>query len=166
VKELTATEPPPSKDRVPVTADHRQNITDPLTALLIPASADGDGISKAACDRTLPIFDGRRRYDLKLAFKRIDRVKADKGYAGPAVVCAVTFQPIAGHRASSPTIKFLGDGREIEMAFAPVAGTALLAPFRIAITNMLGNIIVQANRFDVQARSPTRASATTGETVR
>src|SRR5262249_377827 len=99
-------------------------------------------------------------------FKRMDRVKADKGYAGQAVVCAVTFQPIAGHRVSSPTIKFLGNGREIEMAFAPVAGAPLLAPFRISITNMLGNIVVQANLFDVQGGASTGACATTGESVR
>ena len=30
------------------------------------------------------------------------------------------------------------------MAFAPVAGTRLLAPFRISIANMLGNLVVQA----------------------
>ena len=166
VKELTASEPPPSKDRLPLTEAHRQNIVDPLTALLVPASAGGDGLTKAACERTLPVFDGRRRYDLKLAFKRIERVKADKGYAGPVVVCAVTFQPIAGHRASSPTVKFVGDGREIEIAFAPVAGTPLLAPFRISIANMLGNLVVQASRFEVQAPSSVRASATTGEAAR
>ena len=40
-----------------------------------------------------------------LAFKRMERVKADKSYAGQALVCAVTFQAIAGHRASSPMVK-------------------------------------------------------------
>jgi hypothetical protein len=165
VKELTASPPPPSKDRVPLTDAHRKGIVDPLTALLVPASEGGDGITKAACERTLPVFDGRRRYDLKFAFKRMERVKSDKGYAGPVVVCGVTFQPIAGHRASSPMVKYLGEGREIEIAFAPVAGTLVLAPWRISIANMLGNLVVQANRFEVQAPSSVRAS-TTGEKVR
>jgi hypothetical protein len=162
VQELTASPPPPSKDRVPLAAKHRHDIVDPLTALLLPASEGSDGLTQAACQRTLPVFDGRRRYDLKLAFKRMERVKADKGYAGPVVVCAVTFQPIAGHRASSPMVKYLGEGRAIEIAFAPVAGTKLLAPFRIAIANMLGNLVVQASRFEAQAPASVRASATTG----
>jgi hypothetical protein len=101
------------------------------------------------------VFDGHRRFDLKLAFKRIDTVKAERGYAGPAVVCAVTFQPLAGHRSSSTMVKFLTQGRDIEMAFAPVAGTRLLAPFRITIVNMLGNVVVQANRFEAVHAAPT-----------
>jgi hypothetical protein len=41
------------------------------------------------------------------------------------------------------------------MALAPVAGTRLLAPFRITIVNMLGNLVVQANRFEVVPMAPT-----------
>jgi hypothetical protein len=36
---------------------------------------------KEGCRRTLPIFDGHQRYDLKLAFKRMDKMTAEKGYA-------------------------------------------------------------------------------------
>ena len=87
MKELAAT--PPSSDRVPVTNSNRQGIVDPLTALLFSAAAAGEGMSQEACRRTLPIFDGQQRYDLKLAFKRMDKVTAEKGYAGPVVVCSV-----------------------------------------------------------------------------
>ena len=156
VTALSASEPKPNPDRVELTEAHRRGIVDPLTALLVPV--DGNGLNEAACQRTLAVFDGRRRFDLKLAFKRMDTVKAERGYAGPVVVCTVTFQPVAGHRRSSPMIKYLAEGRDIEMALAPVAGTRLLAPFRVTIANMLGNLVVQANRFDV-----VRASATTGQ---
>ena len=66
VKELAVT-PPPSSDLVPVTKANRQGIVDPLTALLFSAAAAGEGLSQEACRRTLPIFDGHQRYDLKLA---------------------------------------------------------------------------------------------------
>ena len=158
VKELTASAPPPAADRVAVSEGDRRGVVDPLTALLVAAADGGDGVTESACQRTLAIFDGRRRFDLRLAFKRIDRVKAEQGYAGPAVVCAVTFQPIAGHRTSSPLVKFLSDGRDIELALAPIPGTRVLAPFRLAVTNMLGNLVVQANRFETTPR----ASTTTG----
>lgn len=79
VKELTGT-PPPSSDRVPVTNSNRQGIVDPLTALLFSATAAGEGLSHEACRRTLPIYDGHQRYDLKLAFKRMDKMTAEKGY--------------------------------------------------------------------------------------
>ena len=82
MKELAAT-PPPGQDRVPVTAANRRSIVDPLTAVLFSAAAAGETLSQEACRRTLPIFDGHQRYDLKLAFKRMDKVTAEKGYAGP-----------------------------------------------------------------------------------
>ena len=85
VKELAAA-PLPSSGRVPVTEANRQGIVDPLTAMLFSAAAAGEGLSQEACRRTLPIFDGHQRYDLKLAFRRMDKVTAEKGYAGPVVV--------------------------------------------------------------------------------
>ncbi len=148
VKELKASAPQPSDDRITLTEAHLRGVLDPLSALLVPVSG---GLAPEACQRTLPVFDGRRRFDLKLAFKRMDKVRADKGYAGPVVVCSMTFMPVAGHRSSSTMMKYLSDGREMEIALAPVAGTRMLAPFRVVIVNMLGNLVLEADRFDVQA---------------
>ena len=150
VKELAAAAPP-KPDRVPVTQANRQGIVDPLTAMLFSAAATGEGLSQDVCRHTLPIFDGQQRYDLKLAFKRMDKVTAEKGYAGPVVVCSVSYEPIAGHRPY-PLIKYLSEGREIEMALAPVAGTRLLAPFRMLVESALANLVIEANQFEVTAQ--------------
>jgi len=150
VKELAAA-PPPKSDRVPVTQANRQGIVDPLTAMLFSAAAAGEGLSQDVCRHTLPIFDGQQRYDLKLAFKRMDKVTAEKGYAGPVVVCSVSYEPIAGHRAY-PLVKYLSEGREMEMALAPVAGTRLLAPFRMLVESALANLVIEANQFEVTAQ--------------
>src|SRR5215467_10237728 len=159
VKELAAT-PPPSSDRVPVTNSNRQGIVDPLTALLFSAAATGEGLSPEACRHTLPIFDGRHRYDLKLRFKRMDKVTAEKGYAGPVVVCSVNYEPIAGHRANIPLVKYLSEGREMEIALAPIAGTRLLAPFRLSVVSTLANLMIEATRFEaIMAPAPAGAPA-------
>jgi hypothetical protein len=152
VKELAAT-PLSSSGRVPVTEANRQGIVDPLTAMLFTAAATG-ALSQEACWRTLPIFDGHQRYDLKLAFKRIDKVTADKGYAGPVVVCSLHYEPIVGHIASNALVKYLSESREMEIALAPVAGTRLLAPFRLSVVSMLANLVIEANLFEATARSP------------
>jgi Protein of unknown function (DUF3108) len=156
VTEIKVEAQAPGDDRVAVTAAHRHNIVDPLTAWLIPAGK-GDGLMRAACERTLPIFDGQRRYDLRLSFKRTDKVKIDQGYQGPVAVCAIAFQAIAGHRASSPLVKFLSHDREIEVALAPVAGTHMFAPIRLTIFHLLGNLVLQATKFHVTAHSAARA---------
>jgi uncharacterized protein DUF3108 len=159
VKELAAT-PPPSSDRVPVTDSNRQGIADPLTALLFSAAIDGEGLSQEACRRTLPIFDGLQRYDLKVAFKRMDKMTAEKGYAGPVVVCSLRYEPIAGHRANIPLVKYLSEGREMEIALAPIAGTRLLAPFRLSVMSTLANLVIEANRFEtIMAPAPAGTSA-------
>jgi hypothetical protein len=151
VKELTAS-PPPGGERVPVTEANRQGIVDPLTAMLFSGATAGEGLSQEACRHTLPIFDGRQRYDLKLSFKRMDKVTAEKGYAGPVVVCSVGYEPIAGHRASIPLVKYLSEGREMEITLAPVAGTRLLAPFRLSVVSMIANLVIEANRFEATAQ--------------
>jgi hypothetical protein len=153
VKELAATVPPKS-DRVPVTQANRQGIVDPLTAMLFSAAAAGEGLSQEVCRHTLPIFDGQQRYDLKLAFKRMDKVTAEKGYAGPVVVCSISYEPIAGHRAATPLVKYLSEGREMEMALAPVAGTRLLAPFRMLVVSALANLVIEANQFEATVQPP------------
>jgi hypothetical protein len=147
VKELAAA-PPPNRDLVPLTEANHQGIVDPLTAMLFSAAVAGEGLSQQACRHTLPIFDGRHRYDLKLAFKRMDKVTAEKGYAGPVVVCSMGYEPIAGHHASTPLVKYLSEGREMEITLAPVTGTRLLAPFRVSVVSMLANLVIEANRFE------------------
>jgi hypothetical protein len=152
VKELTAI-PPPNTNAVPVTEANRQGIVDPLTAMLFSTAVGGESLSQAACRQTLPIFDGRQRFDLKLGFKRMDKVTAEKGYAGPVVVCSVTYEPIAGHRSSAALVKYLSEGREMEMALAPIAGTRFLVPFRVSAVSMIANLVIVANRFEITAQA-------------
>jgi len=96
-------EVPVDPERVPVTDAHFHGVSDPMTGTLIRVPGTGNPLTPQACARTTPIFDGRMRYNLQFAYKRMEQVKADKGYEGPVVVCAVYFIPIAGfipHRAS------------------------------------------------------------------
>lgn len=159
VKDFRAN-PPPDKahERVPITDAQRRGVLDPLTASLMRAPGDGKALAPEACQRTLAIFDGRLRYDLQLAFKRMDKVKAEKGYAGPVVVCAVYFSPIGGHIPSAATIKYISKLRDMEIWLAPVSGTRVLVPFRAQGPTPIGDAVLEATQF-VSVATPTRASA-------
>ena len=157
VKSIEAATEKTAADRLPITAAHQHGIVDPASALLIPMPGAFAAVTKDACKRTLPIFDGRRRYDLKLAFKRMDHVKAAKGYAGPVAVCSVAFKPQAGHRASSKLVKYLAGGHDIELWLAPVVGAHLLAPFRASIASMFGSLVIEATQFDVATQTAAAA---------
>jgi hypothetical protein len=167
VREFAVEPPlPPDPERVPLTEAHRRGVTDPMTASLQRVSGNGDPLSANSCPRQLSIFDGRLRYDLRLAFKRIDFVKADRGYEGPAVVCSVSFTPIAGFIPDRVAIRYLAAQRDIEAWLVPVAGTRVLVPFRVSIPTPLGPGVLQATHFisssSAQAgRRPTAASAKT-----
>lgn len=159
VKDFTV-DPPQDKDpeRVPLTEAHQRGVLDPMTASLLRMSGNGDPLSPEACQQSTAVFDGRLRYDLKLAFKRMETVKADRGYSGPVVVCAVYFSPVAGYIPSRTAIKYLIKERDIEVWLAPIAGTRVLVPFRVQAPTPVGRAVLEANEF-VSVALPTRASA-------
>src|SRR4029079_1770981 len=124
VKEFVISpETPVDPERVPVTEAHFHGVTDPMTGSLLRVPGSGNPVGPLACQRTTPIFDGRMRYNLQFAYKRMEHVKADKGYDGPVVVCAVYFTPVAGYVPSRATIKYLASQRDMEVWLAPVAAT-------------------------------------------
>jgi hypothetical protein len=152
-------EPPVDPDRLPVTDAHRRGVYDPMTGSMLRVPGSGDPLSPEACRTGAAVFDGRMRYDLKLDFKRMETVKAEKGYHGPVVVCAVYFSPVAGYIPDRPVIKYLAAQRNIEITFAPIAGTRILVPFRMVIPTPLGTAMLEATQFITQA-SPPRVAKT------
>jgi hypothetical protein len=148
VKEF-AVDPPSvaSPDRVPVVEAHRHGVLDPMTASLLRVAGAGDLFVPQACQRRLAVFDGRMRYDLQLAFKRLDRVSSHAGYDGPVVICSVYFFPVAGHVPDRAAIRYLAELREIEAWFAPIAGTRVLVPYRVSVPTPIGAGVMQATQF-------------------
>ena len=107
-----------------------------------------------ACHAAPAMFDGRMRYELKLDFKRMENVKAEKGYHGPVVVCALYFVPVAGYIPDRPVIKYLAAQRNIEIAFAPIAGTRVLVPFWLKVPTPLGPAMLEATASSPSAQPP------------
>jgi Protein of unknown function (DUF3108) len=160
VKELVVDPPTtPSPERIPVTEANRRGVIDPMSAALIRVSGNGDPVSPEACRRTIPIFDGRMRFDLQLSFKRMEKVRAQKGYQGPVVVCAVHFVPVAGYVPERPAIKYLIARQDIEIWLAPIPGTRIVVPYRISLPTPLGQGVLEATEF-VAAASPRSSPAT------
>jgi hypothetical protein len=118
-----------------------------MTGALARIPGTGDVRVAEACQRKVAVFDGRMRYDLQLAFKRMDNVHAKKGYSGPVVVCSMYFTPVAGHIPDRYAIKYLTKARDAEVWLAPVAGTRVMAPYRLQIETPLGMGIVEATQF-------------------
>jgi len=164
VKDFTA-DPPADEDpqRVPITEASQHGVLDPMTASIVRMPGNGDLLVPEACQRTLEVFDGRLRSEMQFAFKRMDKVKAGKGYAGPVVVCAAYFTPVAGYIPSRASIRYLSKQRDMEVWFAPIAGTRVLVPYRAQGPTPVGQAVLEASEF-VSVPLPARASANGSKT--
>jgi len=160
VKELVVDPPTtPNPNRIPLTDAHRRGVVDPMSAALIRVPGNGDPVSPEACRRTLPIFDGRMRFDLQLSFKRIENVQARRGYQGPVAVCGVQFVPLAGFVPERLAIKYLTAQQDMEMWLAPIPGTRVVVPYRISLQTPLGRGVLEAVQF-VAVATPRSTPAT------
>ncbi|MDP4021607.1 DUF3108 domain-containing protein [Methylobacterium sp. NEAU 140] len=145
------------QDRVPVTAANRRGIMDPASALVMPVRAQGAPTDPENCNRTLPVFDGATRFNVVLSYAETREVQKP-GYAGPVLVCTARYQAIAGHRPDRPGVKFMEDNREMSVWLAPVEGTRVLIPLRIAVLTQIGTNIIEATRWTGPA-APTAGAA-------
>jgi len=146
--------PPVDADRIPVTDAQRHGVFDPMTGSMLRVPGNGELMGPDACHAGQAIFDGRMRYELKLDFKRVESVRAEKGYQGPAVVCAIYFQPVSGYIPDRPVIKYLTAQRNMEVVLVPIAGTRIMVPYRVMVPTPLGMAVLEATQFHTSAAPP------------
>lgn len=148
---------PPFDDkegRVPVTAANKRNVLDPTSALIMAVPAGEPLVGPAACNRTLPIYDGVVRFDVTMSYAGTRNVSV-KGYSGPVSVCSVRYKPVAGHRIDSRSTRFMAENREIEAWLAPVEPAHVVVPFHIAMRTLAGMAEIDAVEFSVEPDSIT-----------
>lgn len=130
------------KDWVPVTGKHLASVTDPISAVLVRAESLDD-----VCGRTVSVFDGELRADLKLGAGK--RGNVDTGaYSGEAVTCGARFVPVAGYRPGNKSMAWLRDHGEITVTFAPLGKTGIYAPIHATVGTQIGTITLAARRLE------------------
>jgi hypothetical protein len=143
---------PPFEDkegRVPVTAANKRNILDPATALIMAVPEGQPLVGPAACNRTIPVYDGYVRFDVTLHYVG-ERHVAVEGYSGPVSVCAARYSPVAGHKRDSKSTKFMAENRDIEAWLAPIERAHVVVPFHVALMTLAGTAVIDAIQFSVE----------------
>jgi hypothetical protein len=151
---------PPFEDRegrVPVTEALKRNILDPTSALIMAVPPGQSLVGPAACNRTIPVYDGFTRFDITLSYAGTRGVSIP-GYAGPVSVCSARYRPVAGHKMDSKSTAFMAANRDIEVWLAPVEHAHVVVPLRVSLQTMAGLAIVDAVEFNV---APAELTATT-----
>ena len=149
----------PSPRTIPVTQDQLEGVLDPMSGAFLSAHSENPNGDLNVCNQTLPVFDGMQRFDLVITPKRAINVQraTPGGYAGPAVICAVKFIPLAGYQPDNPGIKLMSQTNEIEVWLIPVRNTKMDVPYRIVLPTPIG--FGSALVTSIQVAGARRASA-------
>ena len=144
-------------DIVPLDESNLREVIDPMSAVLfaLPPSAAGEQdesaeaeIGQKVCERAAAVFDGRRRFNLRLSYKSRHQAETD-GFSGPVFVCAARYEPIAGHRAESKTTRFLAQSPDIEIAFARMGKSRFYTLFGFDVPLRQGALKARSDGFEM-----------------
>jgi hypothetical protein len=153
ITEITPTAKADGREAVP--QDRLDGTVDPLTAgLAVSLHAGGP----EPCRGRIPVFDGRRRYDL--SFRPTGREAIDGPfYEGTSIRCRVSLERIAGF-SRDPWLPRAKTPEEADLWFARVAKDAPAMPVMFQADMGLG--IVEINLVSFSAEPP-ESRAGTGE---
>ncbi len=132
---------------VPFTKANTADTLDLVSAFVWPVAG---GVTPDICSRTLPLTDGKRRFDIALSFNRQENFSTrDRSYHNRAVVCSFRYEPVAGQRIDKPEKESIVNGDGMEVWMAP-AGAGLAAPARIDLTTRIGRVELVATKFRME----------------
>jgi hypothetical protein len=134
---------PAENDRVPFPPDARQNVVDPVGAFIVALDKPG-AVDTSVCNRTVRVFDGWKRYDVRLSYK--DTETGSDGAS--AYVCAARYVPVAGHRTSDDSVTYMADNTRLEIWLSAVPGTRYMVPSHILIGTRIGDLVINARTFE------------------
>jgi hypothetical protein len=143
---------PPHPEAVPVKPEHLKSVFDPMSSILVITHDTG----KNPCERTIPIFDGKVRFNLVMSAKGEQRIKEAKPSGQPQElkVCKVKYVPIAGHKPkefAKPWVDY--DGMEI--ALRPVPSANLFVPYSVTIPTTIGTAVMSAESVNITSSDNT-----------
>lgn len=127
---------------VPVGAGDLRSVADPIAATVIHA-----GSPDKVCGRTVKMYDGEMRANLKLTYVSSDTISV-QGYDGRTVTCRMSFEPVSGYRKGRRALDFLRNRSRIMVTFAPLGQTGIYAPIHATVGTEIGTITVHARRFE------------------
>lgn len=126
---------------IPLKAGDLRAVTDPISATLIRADSDDE-----VCKRTLKVYDGQMRVDLRLSYASKGPVS---GVDGEAITCNARFVPVSGYRKNNRSVAYLKDRAKISISFARLGETGVYAPVRAYVSTTLGPVTVKVKRTKV-----------------
>ena len=134
----------PSPGRVPVTEAQLQGVLDPLSAVMAVTAPIGGKIAGVnPCKRTIPIFDGKQRFDLVFTHARNEKLQGADAY-----VCRVKYVPISGHKMNKET-KYMASTDGIEIWLIPVQEAKIFVPYYVTLPTPVGAATITSAKVNI-----------------
>ena len=155
VPQVTFDPPVPDGSREPVPDALRIGAIDPVSAVAAMAeAARGD----RGCVPVMPVFDGRRRFDIRSAAQAgvILPASSFSAYAGPVTACRLTFVTVAGGYRGGERSRFWqsakdGGGRPpVEIWLAALGPNLPPLPVYAGGESILGWVTVYLSAFKIE----------------
>jgi hypothetical protein len=146
--------------KVPITTEQLQGVLDPFTAALLSVRSDAPAGDVSVCHGTIPVFEGKQRFDITLAPKRSETLGngTPKGLPRRAAVCQVRYRPISGYRPDHPGVQYMAKNEKVEVWLVPAPETDFYIPYRIVIPTTLGSGTVDLTDLKVKSGALKRAA--------
>ena len=118
-----------------------KNVMDPLTSII---NVIENIKNTKSCDQSFKIFDGRRRYDLKIKTLGKENLVNDrpKSFSGNVTTCGVKMIPIGGHRLKSKWKPKQDKFSDFKIYFGKIS-SGLLFPVRMNLERWFGTVVVR-----------------------
>jgi hypothetical protein len=135
---LTAVPPYKPGDLFDVMPAQQLGTQDPVSAALVPVAGGAN-----PCNRSIPVFDGRRRYDLKLSYAGEIKM-TPRGMNAPvtAIACNIRYVPVAPIERKKFT-EMLRQNDSMKVWLAPFDGGRVYMPVRFQLRTPLGGAVLE-----------------------
>jgi len=122
---------------------------DPISAVLVPVAA-----GTHPCDRTIPVFDGKRRYDLKLSYaKAASMTPRGLGRTLDVVACNIRYVAVAPIERRKFT-DMLRKNDSMTVWLAPFDEGRVYLPVRLLLRTPLGGAVVDLANVSERLAAP------------
>jgi hypothetical protein len=139
-----------SKKYVLIQPDDLKHVVDPASTMVIPVDLAKAKDPLAVCGHTFRVYDGETRFDMRLSYKRNEKIST-KGYDGYAYVCKLQYVPVAGHKRDNKSTMEMAANKDLEIWLAPINGggkdQSIFTAIRIVVPTSLGTFSAEPEYF-------------------
>lgn len=149
----------------PASETQKLEAVDPMTALVL-MSINANATPDDPCRGVVPIFDGKGRYNLHLSLNKHIRKMDAPGWKGPAFICNVRYEEVAGYKKKTQAEKdaVQRDLQWINIILADLGPGEPRVPIKIeARSEKRGKVTLVVRRFNTEPIQVDHAEADTPE---